>query len=145
MHTPSDVFCYVKNTIEIIKEMDFDSIICCGCSGALIAPTVAYLLNKQIAFVRKQEGKIAGTINTKYIIIDDIIESSKTIHKILEAVKKQYPNATCIGICCYTVVTQQARRLAKEFNIPLLENKKWQNNNKESSYVTYLKDRGFLV
>ena len=38
---------------EALKDIDFDTIVCTGISGAVFGPTLAYLMEKQLVVVRK--------------------------------------------------------------------------------------------
>jgi len=84
----------MKNLI-VKSNLKFDAIAYTGCSGALVAPTIAYLLNKHLIVVRKDEGahsfnRVEGYVNKNepinYIIIDDFIETGKTINTIYEKI-----------------------------------------------------------
>jgi adenine/guanine phosphoribosyltransferase-like PRPP-binding protein len=84
----------MKNLI-VKSNLKFDAIAYTGCSGALVAPTIAYLLNKHLIVVRKNEGahsfnRVEGYVNKNepinYIIIDDFIETGKTINTIYEKI-----------------------------------------------------------
>ena len=71
----------------------FDSICFRGLSGALIAPKVAHVLGKPLLAVRKGEHchsnyKVEGhAIGARAILIDDLIDSGKTVAEILKAFK----------------------------------------------------------
>ena len=92
----------------------FDTIVFRGMSGALVAPIVAQKLVKPITLCRKSSddahaggNRIEGMTNFEtYIIIDDVIETGKTIRSIIEVVNLkmeamlQSP-AECVGIFLY--------------------------------------------
>lgn len=101
-----------KNLNKIIKKVKksinsklvFDSIAFRGMSGALLAPTLAIRLNKQLIMVRKKTETHSGLIvegnlkSKKYIIVDDFIDSGLTVANILMEIKRVFPRASCQGI-----------------------------------------------
>jgi adenine/guanine phosphoribosyltransferase-like PRPP-binding protein len=103
----------VKRVTKILKEFDkvrpFDAIAVSGMSGALIGSTIADRLGKGIIVVRKEDDtsthswyKVEGAICERYIIIDDLIASGKTVRRIIDQIKKeQYQDAKCVGIYLY--------------------------------------------
>jgi hypoxanthine phosphoribosyltransferase len=134
---PSDYLCFVlnikarkliiKRLIEEIykSSLEFDSIVFRGMSGAVIAPSIADKLNKDLILCRKSEERhsfhdieYVGSNIGSYIIIDDLICSGKTILAITEMIdaewhtketvrKRNYPNEKeiprpkCVGIFLY--------------------------------------------
>ena len=71
------------------KGYQFDSIVFQGMSGALISPILAYKLKKNMVLVRKEDDnshsylKIESRADIKsFIIIDDLIASGITMHRI---------------------------------------------------------------
>ena len=92
---------------DLRKVESFDSIVCCGISGLLVAPQIAEILNKHLVVVRKENDKcysdfgIEGVAPYRYIIIDDLICSGKTVQHIQNTIKEEHPRATCVGIYCY--------------------------------------------
>jgi len=89
-----------------IKD-DFDSIVCCGISGLMVAPSVAELLDKHIVVVRKakdecySEFPVEGVTPFRYVIIDDLICSGSTIKHIKNTIYEDCPKARCVGVYCY--------------------------------------------
>ncbi len=110
--------CHVLNHKErnriIIKAVcdlrkisnDFDSIACCGVSGLMVVPQIAELLDKNILIVRKNEKRYSefrteGIAPLRYVVIDDLICSGKTIKHIQNTIKEEYPRARALGVYCY--------------------------------------------
>ena len=91
------------------SAIDFDAIAFCGHSGALLVPTVATNLGVGMLMVRKSiQGchsihPVEGFSKTeKYIIIDDLIDTGKTIDRIQRRIKNHINNkAKCVGIFLY--------------------------------------------
>jgi len=97
----------VKKVIKGMKQLilesgvKFDAIAYSGNSGALIVPTLAYVLNKDVILVRKDADfrncssrhRIEGLISSgrepiNYIIVDDFPESGSTIKRIQYRIQK---------------------------------------------------------
>lgn len=94
---------------EFRKKNPFDAIAFTGSSGAALAFPLSYLLKVPLIHVRKKDknhyygGLIEGTVSSRrYIIVDDFIESGRTVHKIINTIKKVYTHpAEVVGICLY--------------------------------------------
>lgn len=82
-----------------------------GMSGALIAPSVADQMDKQIILVRKTEiddhrshsfEPVEGTVGVDYFIIDDLTMSGRTIREIQQQIftaESEHINCTVHGKC----------------------------------------------
>jgi adenine/guanine phosphoribosyltransferase-like PRPP-binding protein len=87
------------------KGNTFTTIAVRGLSGLLIAPMVAAELGKTLLVVRKVErtghgsSPVEGDISAQnYIILDDFIDSGKTVRTIMEAIEEATNGgATCVG------------------------------------------------
>jgi len=110
--------CHVLNhkvrTKAIIKSVcqlrpmahTFDSIVCCGTSGLLVAPQIAEILDKHIIVVRKDqkcysEFLVEGVAPDRYIIIDDFICTGDTVRYIMDCISEDSPSSRCYGVYCY--------------------------------------------
>lgn len=105
----------VKRATSALARRDFDSIAFTGVSGSLIAIPTALAMNKTMLAVRKPEDAkcftdggshssrmVEGNIGSlRYIIMDDLVSSGDTMHRIINEVKIVAPQAECVGI--YTV------------------------------------------
>lgn len=110
----------------------FDSIACCGTSGLMVVPQIAELLDKHIVVVRKNERsysdfKIEGVSPYRYIIIDDLVCSGRTVRHIKNNIKAECPMAKCMGIycympkeCAYSADTDGSKLCLRDLGIPLL-------------------------
>lgn len=90
------------------RKVLFDAIAFTGSSGAALAYPISYLLGVPLICVRKSirdnhSGlKLEGAVSApKYIIIDDFIESGRTIDKINKAIKLENKKSNCVGIYLY--------------------------------------------
>ena len=89
--------------------LEFDSIAFRGMSGALLAPTVASLLEKPLLLVRKgktsrhSKRSVEGYIGKgcSYIIIDDFIFSGETVKEIQQEINDECDDTECVGIFLY--------------------------------------------
>ena len=99
----------IINTATKLRKIKdhFDSIVCCGTSGILIAPSVAEILDKNIIIVRKQKDicyspfSCEGATPTSYVIVDDLICSGNTIRHIIKTINEDSRKAKCIGVYSY--------------------------------------------
>jgi hypothetical protein len=134
----------LRNTIELCKQAlaghIFDAIAFRGMSGALIAPTLALELHKELIMVRKPsefKGKDAThssycvegfKSSRRYVIVDDMISSGHTVCSIYRAIKEFAPHAECIGMVDYYCIKQdmiktelERRRGLDDPTFPLLK------------------------
>lgn len=111
-------------TIEVLAKLlephsdKFDTIVFRGMSGALVGPALAHALKKDMLLVRKPEEKnyshsaypAEGNYELeKYIIVDDLIASGKTIRQTIETVSKLESDCLrriveptrCVGVITY--------------------------------------------
>lgn len=94
---------------DLVKKGKIDSIAFTGTSGAAIAYPLSYKLKLPLICVRKTGEKSHYTGSTegdaeakKYLIVDDFIQSGKTINNIIKKIKRDQPNAKAVGIFLYT-------------------------------------------
>lgn len=86
----------INKIIELLREyqIDFDTIAHRGISGAMIAPVIAYLMNKEQIVVRKNQGNgtassrwVEGYVHAKkFIVIDDLVSSGRSFEDTVFAV-----------------------------------------------------------
>ena len=92
-----------------LAHLDFDAVAFTGMSGALIAPSVADRLDKNLLMVRKDDCSshsaqyygeyLEGDLEAKkYIIIDDLISSGTTLEKMIKKLGKR----KIVGIFFYS-------------------------------------------
>lgn len=79
----------------LLEDIDYDTMVGQGLSGALVIPTLARSLGKFWMIVRKPDDKThsdykaEGTLGRRWIFVDDLIQSGATRLRVQEAVKKQ--------------------------------------------------------
>jgi adenine/guanine phosphoribosyltransferase-like PRPP-binding protein len=99
----------VQRTIKFLekKTREFDAIAFRGMSGALVAPSVATALGKNLLMVRKEHShstmNVEGFYGTpqRYIIVDDFISMGSTCKEIITQVSNFCDENTCVGIALY--------------------------------------------
>src|SRR5438270_666376 len=78
----------IWNAREILKEVDFDTMIGTGLSGSLVIPVLAEGLGKYWAIARKDNDgshsyhKVEGLIGDRWIFVDDLIATGKTRKRV---------------------------------------------------------------
>lgn len=88
-------------------RLRFDTVICRGTSGLLVAPIVAQKMKKELIVVRKSDGNHSGkplegfNQPRKFIIVDDFICTGSTVNAMLEVMHQKHPTAKCVGIFCW--------------------------------------------
>jgi adenine/guanine phosphoribosyltransferase-like PRPP-binding protein len=123
----------IKAVCDLRKiTKDFDSIACCGVSGLMVVPQIAEILNKNILVVRKDERRYSdftteGVAPFRYVVVDDLICSGKTIKHIQDTIKEEYPRARALGVYCYLPeecgypATDEGSKLCeRDLGLPLL-------------------------
>lgn len=102
----------VTRAVRVLSEYDFDTIAVTGVSGLVVGPILAHLMQKQL-FVLRKDNESAHTMamhsgllpEEKYVIVDDFIESGRTVFKIIETINKFFEKEErpqCIGFYGYT-------------------------------------------
>lgn len=97
----------VMNTIKGLRDYDYDSIVCCGTSGILVAPQVCEILDKEIVIVRKDHEKryspfvIEGILGNRFVFLDDLVCSGGTLRHVIKNIKEEHFYAKCVGVYCY--------------------------------------------
>ena len=126
MLAPESLEKIIRRIKRIIKKhkIKFDTIGFTGMSGSLVAPILAVRLKKKMLFVRKNPNfshgeKIEGYLGGRVLVIDDFIETGKTIKRILNALEEVHTE--CSAIILYnTECSSREYKLPKKFrHIPI--------------------------
>lgn len=98
----------IKQAIEKLDGVDFDTIGIRGVSGLLLGPILAHLMCKELFLVRKEGERSAskeeyeGYLAIKrFIIVDDLVSTYSTAVRIFRAIKRASPRAELAGILLY--------------------------------------------
>jgi hypoxanthine phosphoribosyltransferase len=110
----------VRHIAKTIKgsKLKFDTIAFRGMSGCLVAPTLAYVLNKYMIMIRKDNEKshssfkVEGNVNARRVlIVDDFVSTGETVQIIIDMIRT-YVTESCgrtadappvqlVGVACY--------------------------------------------
>lgn len=124
----------INKAVEILKEakkeLQFEAIAFRGLSGAVVAPEIADALDVDIIAVRKPDNSHSynsvehNDYHSKYIIVDDLIDTGRTIKAIVEEIKiKMGTTPQLVGIYLYnpTCMTDNRKKeVEQEFNTRIL-------------------------
>lgn len=97
----------IMKSVSELRGLDFDSIVCCGISGLLVAPQVCEILNKNLIIIRKKNVKsyssfvVEGVCPSTYVVLDDLVCSGGTIKYIKKIMFEEYTYAHCLGAYLY--------------------------------------------
>lgn len=120
---PNEFGNVIADCLEALKPHadKFDAIAISGYSMALIAPIIAWKMNKGIILVRKttkgcaSQFIVEGVICDSYIIIDDLVCSRDTLNRVRDDIKDEHHSpAKLYGIYLYDL-EHSALRTAKQF------------------------------
>jgi adenine/guanine phosphoribosyltransferase-like PRPP-binding protein len=105
----------IYESLKILKPRSdsFDTIAVRGMSGALIGPTLADLLDKDIILIRKASDgpshstdsdytiHYSGNPGKRYIVVDDFISGGNTVRAVTEAMATTFSSDKCVAIFLY--------------------------------------------
>lgn len=103
----------VQNILKVLKKIDkkneVGAIVATGTSGLIIAPIIAYITGIPLVTINKEgDGShsdylVRGMMNSgDYIIIDDFIDSGRTVDRIINSIYDHISIPTkCIGVILY--------------------------------------------
>jgi adenine/guanine phosphoribosyltransferase-like PRPP-binding protein len=111
----SDRTKHLDKAIRILENVKFDTIACMGVSGIMFGSPLALMMNKNIAVVRKTSDKRHSTHKVelsctlsevgRFIVVDDLIDSGKTLKKIKKTlIEETLPGETApvpVGVYLY--------------------------------------------
>jgi len=110
---PSRLSFYIALAVQALEGWEFDTIAFRGMSGALIAPSVAIAMKKQLIMVRKtmschSDSLVEGYKEAKrYVILDDFTSSHTTRDTIIKEVSNFAPQAIYLGLLPVHHIDQQ--------------------------------------
>lgn len=87
-----DIDSIVNNAKLNLKDVDFDTFVGTGLSGALVVPVVAREMDKFFAIVRKDNDSshawvtVEGEIGKRWVFLDDLVATGQTRGKVMKAV-----------------------------------------------------------
>lgn len=109
--TPRGLREKVEQVVAALEPLagEFECIAFRGMSGAVVAPPVACRLDKHMLMVRKQDGNhsplvVEGPTNLcRYVVVDDLVQTGRTLRTIQRMVALHNEDARCVGVCLYNV------------------------------------------
>lgn len=124
----------INKAVEVLKEakkeLQFDAIAFRGLSGAIVAPEIADALDVDIIAVRKPDNSHSynsvehNDYPSKYIIVDDLIDTGSTIKAIVKEIKiRMWTTPQLVGIYLYNstfVDDNRKKEVEQEFNTRIL-------------------------
>ena len=93
VHRFDDVF---EAATEALQDVDFDTIVGTGMSGAIVVPRLADLLNVSWVLVRRKnesnhaDGMLEGVMGNRWLFVDDLIASGDTLQRVHEAINEEF-------------------------------------------------------
>jgi orotate phosphoribosyltransferase len=99
----------IQRAIQMLQPHNFDTLAFSGISGSSIGFILAHILNKEVISVR-QPGVMrrAGGRDVegyrkaqRYIIVDDLISTGKTVARVIRGVRQLAFHAQCVGALLY--------------------------------------------
>lgn len=96
-----------EKAIEVLGNVDFDTIVGRGLSGALVIPTLADKMGKHFAIVRKsgdslhREFAIEGTVGDKWIFVDDFVATGRTRREVITEISDGIRGTEYVGTYQY--------------------------------------------
>lgn len=113
---------------QLLKNWDFDTIAVRGNSGLLVGAPLAMAMGKNLAIVRKSiknchsENLVEGWgKDQKIVLVDDFIETGKTLRQMYSAIFKRCDNPTIVGIFLFAEVDseqKEAVQISKTLEFP---------------------------
>jgi adenine/guanine phosphoribosyltransferase-like PRPP-binding protein len=101
----------VDEAVKALQHEEFNTVVCSGISGLLIAPAVAQQLGKQLCVIRKQNEvchsfNVVETISEgasfiSYVFLDDLIDGGYTFHYVYDQMERFSPFSKLIGLYMY--------------------------------------------
>lgn len=87
----------------------FEAIAWTGNSGGMVAPVVAYLLEKHQLAIRKPrqsshtEARVDRPVEglSHYVIVDDFVATGTTVKQIIDTLREEMPFVHCAGVLEY--------------------------------------------
>jgi orotate phosphoribosyltransferase len=83
----------IEEAREALADVDFDTLVGTGFSGAVIIPSLALAMDKKFLLIRKEtddshhgKGRLVGELGERWIFVDDFVSSGKTRKRVIEKI-----------------------------------------------------------
>jgi len=97
-------------------DVSFDTIVGTGLSGTVYVSRVAPTVGSKFAIVRKPDDqsthscyRIEGSVGLEYIIADDFVYSGRTVRRVIERMREEYPWSKFMGVWTYEAQVFKSR------------------------------------
>jgi adenine/guanine phosphoribosyltransferase-like PRPP-binding protein len=114
----------IARGVKALSALDFDAIAFTGTSGGLLAPAIAYEMNKGLIVVKKGKShsslRVEGCVRAAtYVIVDDFISTGNTVRRIARHLRNDFnaKHAELIGIYECAAPSPNRGRLTTPRNI----------------------------
>lgn len=107
MGDPFDIDAHVQAARHHLRNVDYDTMVGTGLSGALVVPGLARALGKYALIVRKpRDGSHAcstaeGKLGDRWVFVDDFISTGATQGRVLDKIADLAPEVEFVGTFCY--------------------------------------------
>lgn len=99
----------IKEAKKQLADVDFDTMVGTGFSGAVVIPALALAMGKSFVLIRKEaddshhgQGKLLGQLGKRWIFVDDFISSGRTRKRVIEKIaEKENAGTTMAGQYMY--------------------------------------------
>lgn len=89
----------IKQAQEDLKNVDFDTVVGTGFSGAVVVPALALAMGKKFVLVRKEnddshhgKGRLLGELGERWIFVDDFVASGDTRARVIKKIAESPRN-----------------------------------------------------
>lgn len=91
----NDLGTVIETAKEELANVDFDTLVGTGFSGAVVIPALALALGKNYVLIRKDnddshhgKGKLIGNLGKRWIFVDDFVSGGTTRNRVFEKIKE---------------------------------------------------------
>lgn len=87
-----DLDTVISSAIDALEDVDFDTLVGTGFSGALVVPMLASAMDKNFILVRKpndgshHSGRLIGNLGRRWIFVDDFVSSGATRKRVRDEI-----------------------------------------------------------
>ena len=123
----------IKAAIDILtpKADLFDAIAFTGMSGAVVAPILAYHLDKHLLAIRKEPCHSNSIVehgscppDSRILIVDDFISSGKTVNTMIAKLKVWSPTCIVMAAYLYKESAANTKFVSTRVDVPIWSRKK---------------------
>lgn len=110
----------IKRAAKTLADVEFDTLVGTGMSGALVVPALALAMGKSFVLVRKENdgshhhGKLIGNLGKRWVFVDDFVSSGMTRERVFDTITEQAKRhnhpTEYVGDYCYARMTKYGCR-----------------------------------